>query len=263
MSQAPERNGEQRDNSDEPLLLGELVIDGSNSGNLNIFSRAERDQEESPHRNQRDEADRQRNEEPLTPRRLWVHHSDRDDVLWRGNWRRHPTNVGSQSDPQDQLFGESGTSWERSEQRLDDRTTLAMLYLDKAAAKVNPPSNNMITDPHIDPKMNLEADSGSILLPLSSFSTPKVTINKGTNSEVTNNGMASVAHKIDAHTNKAKQFFCSTSWKGETCNNSAVTVIVKIKVNVLPVNKLSELLLSSSSPTITSLEFLFLATVAY
>ncbi|KAH3673547.1 hypothetical protein WICMUC_003654 [Wickerhamomyces mucosus] len=142
-------------------------------------------------------------------------------------------------------------------------TILAILYFDKAAAKVKPPSNSIITEDHIAPKMNFDADSGSILLPSSDFNTPKMTIKSGTSNEVTNNGIASVAHNKDEQISRAKQFRCSGCSKGENLSKINVRTIIEVKLATLPLKIFSEAACSSSSPTRTSLEFFFLATYAF
>lgn len=74
-----------------------------------------------------------------------------------------------------------------------------MLYLDSAAAKVKPPSNNIITLDHIVDKIYWEDSVGFSMCPsVVSFKTGKTTINKGTKSDVTNKGIVSVAQSKDA-----------------------------------------------------------------
>ena len=92
--------------------------------------------------------------------------------------------------------------------KIQVEMTLAILYFDKAAAKVKPPNNNKITEFHIVDKMNLDEDTASINEPSSFFNTCNTTIKIGIKSDVTNNGIVSVAQSKDAHINNAKQFFC-------------------------------------------------------
>jgi len=70
--------------------------------------------------------------------------------------------------------------------------TLAMLYFDRAAAIVKPPRRSMMTGVHIAANTYLVAASESSRLCglSSSLTTRKMTARKGTNSDVTNNGIA-------------------------------------------------------------------------
>ena len=69
---------------------------------------------------------------------------------------------------------------------------LAILYFDKAAAIVKPPSKSMITGVHIAEKTKLAVSLGGsrLFCFLSSGMTPRSTTKKGTSIEVTNNGIA-------------------------------------------------------------------------
>lgn len=117
---------------------------------------------------------------------------------------------------------------------------LAMWYFDNAAANVKPPNNNNMTEFHIVDNINFEESTESMSEPSSFFNTPRLTINKGINKEVTKRGMASVAHKREEQINNAKQFFWALSAKGEKFNNTIVTVA--IKTNLIKTGFLSEIL---------------------
>jgi len=69
---------------------------------------------------------------------------------------------------------------------------LAMLYLDRAAAMVNPPRSSMMTGVHIAEKTYEAAafDSSRRWGISSDLTTRSTTTRKGTSIEVTNNGMA-------------------------------------------------------------------------
>jgi hypothetical protein len=69
--------------------------------------------------------------------------------------------------------------------KMYEEITLAISYLDNAAANVNPPIRIMITDDHMVLKMYAEASGPLMVEPSSFFNTLQVTTNKGTNMAVT------------------------------------------------------------------------------
>ena len=74
---------------------------------------------------------------------------------------------------------------------MKEETTLAMLYFDKAAAKVKPPNKIMMVEDHICDKMYSDAEAASIApLPWVDFKTLHATTNNGTDMEVTHKGKA-------------------------------------------------------------------------
>lgn len=77
--------------------------------------------------------------------------------------------------------------------------TLAMLYLERAAAKVNPPNKSMMTLDHIDDKMNWEDSRAAMGWEVTgSLMTGNTTMSRGIIREVTKRGIVSVAHSRDA-----------------------------------------------------------------
>lgn len=114
-----------------------------------------------------------------------------------------------------------------AEDRMWVEMTFATLYLDRAAARVNPPKSNMITLDHIVDKMYCEDSAGVMTLPVDEFfKTGKKTTNRGTNREVTNRGIVSVAHNKEAYTRIAKQFFCNRSANGEKTSRTMKTEVI-------------------------------------
>ena len=88
---------------------------------------------------------------------------------------------------------------------------LAMLYFDRAAAIVKPPSNSIMTGVHIEAKTAFVASFASSLLYgfWSDLIIPSITTRKGMRRDVTNKGIGSVAHNKDTKTSMARQFCCS------------------------------------------------------
>ena len=86
-----------------------------------------------------------------------------------------------------------------AEAKMCVESTLAMLYLERAAAKVNPPSKSMMTLDHIVDSINWEESRGDIGWEVTgSLMTGNTTISRGIIREVTKRGIVSVAHSKDA-----------------------------------------------------------------
>ena len=96
-----------------------------------------------------------------------------------------------------------------TDDRICVEMILAILNFDKAAAKVKPPNSNIMTLDHIVERINCDDWIGvsTLVGSVGSDNTGNTTINKGISNEVTNNGIVSVAHKIDAYIKIEKQFF--------------------------------------------------------
>ena len=89
--------------------------------------------------------------------------------------------------------------------------TLSIPYLDKAAARVNPPNNSDTFGANIWAKIHLLA-SGAVNRrpsPSPSRATRSVTIKNGTSNDVTNSSTTSVTHRHVHRTRSAKQFCTS------------------------------------------------------
>lgn len=81
----PEYNSDHSNNTDEPLHSSELVLHRPNRYDGGALARLESKDQQTPDQEDRDDAHRQCNEEPDTPRWLRVHVLKRNKVLWRGN----------------------------------------------------------------------------------------------------------------------------------------------------------------------------------
>ena len=117
---APQADGGDSDQSDEPLQASELVLDGADGHDGGALAWLEGEQQQGPDEKQRDDADGDDDEEPLAPGRRGLHQADGDDVLWGGDGREHATYVGGEGNAHDDGLGHVGPGWEVAEHRLDD-----------------------------------------------------------------------------------------------------------------------------------------------
>mmetsp|Transcript_7887 Transcript_7887/g.9939 ORF Transcript_7887/g.9939 Transcript_7887/m.9939 type:complete len:244 (-) Transcript_7887:609-1340(-) len=122
--------------------------------------------------------------------------------------------------------------------KMYEEITLAILYLDKAAANVKPPIKSIITEDHIVLRIYTEASGPDIAVPSSSFKTLQVTTNKGTNIAVICNGSASDAQSIADATKTARQRCCSPSLNVLTHINTTKVVMTTRSLIICQVNKL-------------------------
>ena len=108
----------------------------------------------------------------------------------------------------------------------------AILYLDKAAAIVNPPSSNIMTGVHMAAKTYVAAglDSSRRWGLSSDLATRRTTTRKGTMSDVTNKGIASVAQRRLTNTTSARQFCCSGFFMIGTSNSTKKMAMITTRV---------------------------------
>ena len=98
MRDAPQNNGCQGGDADEPLHAGEFVSDGPDGDDVRAFGGIEGKDEEAPDEEDGDYADGEGDEEPNEPARVRGHVLQRDDVLGRGDRGGCAADVGGESD---------------------------------------------------------------------------------------------------------------------------------------------------------------------
>ena len=107
MGYAPQCNGTDGDNADEPLNAGKTIFHRSHGNDAGAFSGSESDEEEDPDEEYRDDANWESNEKPLQPTRLWLHVLESNDILRGSDGGRCSPNVRSEGDSKDKGFGET------------------------------------------------------------------------------------------------------------------------------------------------------------
>lgn len=85
VADAPQRNGDHSDDADKPLHAGELVLHRADRHDGRALAWLEGENKETPYQEDRDDAHRQRDEEPHGPRGLWVHVLKGNEVLRRSD----------------------------------------------------------------------------------------------------------------------------------------------------------------------------------
>lgn len=105
VADTPQHDSDDSDSADEPLDTSELVLHGADRHNSRALAWLEGEDQQTPDQQDRDDAHRQSDEEPDTPRRLRVHVLKSNEVLRRSNGRRSASDIGGQGDTEEQGLG--------------------------------------------------------------------------------------------------------------------------------------------------------------
>lgn len=104
VADAPQNDGDNSDDADEPLHARELILHRANGYNRGTLAGLECENQQSPDQKDGDDAHRQRDEEPNTPGRFRVHVLKGDKVLRRCDRRCGTTDIGCKSNAQEQCL---------------------------------------------------------------------------------------------------------------------------------------------------------------
>ena len=104
MANAPKNNGSDCDDTDEPLGCRESISDWSNGHDGGVAAGLECDEQQNPNENNGNDADRECNEKPNAPGRLWGHILKGDEILRGRDGGSSATHVGGKGNAEEKGF---------------------------------------------------------------------------------------------------------------------------------------------------------------
>jgi hypothetical protein len=118
MTDAPEYDGDEGDDGDEPLDSSKAVLHRPDGHDRGVAARAESDEEKNPDQNNRDDADWECDEEPDTPAWCRVHVLESDQVLGRSDRRGSTANVAGKGNSKKKSLGHVRVGGQVAKNRL-------------------------------------------------------------------------------------------------------------------------------------------------